>query len=147
MKDQSLPKPDRLLIQSDVTYQEASELLRHYSSVRATIVTFLVSVSFGMGGWALSNMTNAAALVYLFVIEIAVYAFAIFISVYFSAQVNGMRKILIDIESGTRVNLYNRLDKVRIVSNIRLDPFDWIVIVGGIIVHIGMSVYLMLGKF
>jgi hypothetical protein len=131
-------------ISEEVSYQEASELFRHYSAMRATTVTFLISISFGLAGLALTNTQFRPLLVYLLTIEIMIYFFAVFSSIYFSASLNYIRKLLITMEAGDQVNLYNRLDLFRIVKNIHFDPFDWFIILFGLIVHTAVISYIVI---
>jgi hypothetical protein len=126
------------------TYKEAGDQLRHYSTMRGSLVSFLFTAFFGLGGWALSNPGNAALAVYLLASQLIVLSCAIFSSLFFSANIRNMRRVLIALEGGERVNLYNRLDLFRLWKEVRPDHFDWFILFGGPLIYIGFLAYIVL---
>ena len=86
----------------------------------------------------MSNLNQYSLVVYLLAAEVLTYAFATLSCVYFSAHVNHMRKVLIKLESGVDLNLFNLMDVVPLSRNIRFDTFDWLMVVGGLALHFGL---------
>jgi hypothetical protein len=103
-------------IPPQTAYQQAAEMLRHYSTMRGSIVSFLLTTFFGLGGWALSNPANPPLAIYLLVAMAIVLSCAAFSSMYFSANIANMRRVLIDLEGGKAVNLFNSTVSVTFVD-------------------------------
>lgn len=129
------------ILDAKITYQEAAQLLRHYSTMRGSLVSFLLTASLAMGGWALTNRNTKPLVYYLAACEFAVYLFAVVVCVYFSTYVNKMRKVLIRIESGQPQKLYQGLDTSRFAPDMRFDVFDWLIVIGGASIHLSMLAY------
>lgn len=80
---------------SDI-YKEVSKYDVHYSTVRTTVTTFLVSVSYSLGLLLWKENLKEAALIFPVILLI----FAILLSTYFQRLTNSCRKIQVELENG-----------------------------------------------
>ena len=93
-------------------YVEAGNLLRHYSSCRLAVVSFLLPICFGMSGLAISKKDELDLMIYLLIGEVFLFTVTLTTSVVFSTMRNEIRKSLVAAEAGKSLNVYNLLDKL-----------------------------------
>lgn len=125
------------------TYSETAQMLRHYSSMRGTLVAFLVSVAVALGGWAFENSSRPALALYLVGCEALISGFAAFVCLYFSSNINRARGILIRVEDGQSLALFKIMDSDSVWKYVRMDVFDRMIIFGIITIHVGFAIYAM----
>ncbi len=122
------------------TYGEGGHMLRHYITApcEGSIVTFLVSTSLVLGGWALTNMQRTPLVYYLLSAGVFIFIMACFATIFFTSNLYHTRIILTAIEAGEQDNIYTRLSLFQLMKYVRLDPFDWLLLIGGSILHCGV---------
>ncbi len=81
-------------------YKAASDMLRHYSAVRATIMGLTLPICFGLLGLAYSGRAAEISKMGLVMIELCVFVFAIVLSIHFSDRYEETKSYLIDLENG-----------------------------------------------
>ena len=145
MSESAKPNQQSLPVPVTSTYQEGGHMLRHYSAMRGSLVTFLISISLLLGGWALTSLNKSPVIYYLLAAEVVVFIMACFASLFFSSNLYHTRVLLTAVESGEQVNFYTRLSLFQLRHYIRLDTFDWLLLVGGGSLHCGVVLSALLG--
>ncbi|MBN1597096.1 MAG: hypothetical protein JW894_02285 [Bacteroidales bacterium] len=131
-------------LDSNTLYSEAGNMIRHYSSVRIGILSFLLPVSFTFGGAIINFIDNIPLLFYLIITEFIIYLIASVSAIYFTSKQNYLISFLIEIEHKKKIKeLYNRIQFFSFRKYIHLDIFDWFLIIGGFILHIGLYVFIL----
>jgi hypothetical protein len=123
-------------------YSETGNMLRHYSSIRAAVVSFTAPIVFAMGALVLSNVDNGPLVVYLLLAEYVLFAIFSYSVMYLSRQIYLLRRCLIQLEFGEEVSPHDSLDKVRIIRDFKMDVFDKLLLTIGAFFHIGFYFYL-----
>lgn len=122
-------------------YAEAGNLLRHYSSSRTAVLTIAIPICVGILGWVLALASRTRLTVYLLLAELAVFSYALTLSLLFSAKYEQTRRVLIRIEMGNDVAVYGNIAGTRLRGSWKLDGVDKSLILIGALLHCAYYVY------
>lgn len=114
-------------------YSEGGALLRHYSTVRTTIVSIGLTILFALWTIIFLYAKNTTSTIVLFAISVIVFLFTCAIGIFFSAKYEQVRVYLLRLEEGREVlGPYESITTRYSRSDWRLDMINWWIIGLGI---------------
>jgi hypothetical protein len=141
LSPQRMLKPVEWSAQRLAAYAEAGNMLRHYSSSRTAVISIALPVCLGMlvGVLSLGQLKRVA--VYLLAAEAMLFLYSAVLSIFFSMQYEQLRRLLLRIEAGEDVFVYNGMASFRLKKTIYLDGIDKSFILIGTFLHGAYYVY------
>jgi hypothetical protein len=132
-------------------YGEAGNMLRHYSTVRASVVTIALPVCIGVLGWVLSANVQSGTAIVLLIAELFLIIYALVLSFYFSQKTAQVLGFLTTLEADThRAQNDPDANEGLLFSNVvgsalpfppKLDPIDWTLVLALAALHIAFWTY------
>jgi hypothetical protein len=110
-------------------------MLRHYSANRGTVLSLALPICMASLGWALTTSTGSKLGYYLIASEALLYIYALVLFAFFSSKYEEARRILVRIEAGDLVMVYNSLTAFRRRSPLPLDGMDRALLILSVFVH------------
>jgi hypothetical protein len=129
-------------------------MLRHYSTVRTSVVTIALPVCVGVLGWVLSANVQSGTAIVLLVAELFLIVYALVLSFYFSQKTAQVRSFLVTLEADTHrpaddpdANeglLYSSVASKQLAFPPKLDPIDWTLLLALGVLHVAFWAYYVL---
>ena len=123
------------------SYAEAGNLLRHYSTCRAAVLSVTLPAMFGVLGWVLVADRTTALPVYLLLAEGFLFVYAFLLQLFFSVKYERTRRLLVLLEAGHRLPVYRTLGW-HARGKLTMDGIDKSLIIFGVVSHVLYYLYL-----
>lgn len=123
-------------------YTEAGRMMRHFSNVRALIISFSITAFIAVVGFVLLNLQNLPILLYLIFTELFFFVWAVIFYLHLSNFVKTARSCLQALERGDNANPHHALANVVRFKGLKLDFFDKLYLSLTTVLHVFLYLYI-----
>ena len=116
-------------------------MLRHYSSSRTAVISIALPICLGLLVGAFSLGQSRRVAIYILAAEAILFLYSVVLSIFFSIQYEQLRRLLLRIEAGEDVFLYNGMASFGLRRVVYLDGIDKSFILIGIVLHSACYAY------
>jgi hypothetical protein len=122
-------------------YRESGEMMRHFSTIRAVVISFSLSAFLLIVGLVIGNLQNEVFVRCILMAEFFFFCWSLFFYFYLSTCREVARQCLMRMETGESANPHRSLSSFRFWKDRKFDFFDWMFLSLSIILHLFLYLF------